>query len=153
MECRKKRYLPVSCMRDKLRRGSCGAVKQFECVIRFRKGEIDLEKRQEAALQYAKEQIKKSKIFPFVRELILFGSCARNEENYKSDVDLLLVLDPAVKTLERYSGSIHLLKSLISTDELNDAETDLKVVIGDDWKTNTSTFYRHIREEGILLWH
>ena len=48
--------------------------------------------RQEQALHYALNAIKKSPISPFVTDVILFGSCARGEEKYSSDVDLLLVL-------------------------------------------------------------
>ena len=49
-------------------------------------------KRSLISINYAIAQIKQSKIAPFVQDLYLYGSCARNEQDYDSDVDLLLEL-------------------------------------------------------------
>ena len=37
-------------------------------------------------------QIKKSSLFPYVTGIWLFGSCARGEQTYDSDVDLFMEL-------------------------------------------------------------
>lgn len=111
-----------------------------------------MRRRQADALLFAKKRIQESPLLPYVRDLILFGSCARNEEKYSSDVDLLLVLDPAVRELDRYSYHMHLLRGIISSDELHDAEADLKIVIGSDWETDPSLFFTFVRKEGISVW-
>lgn len=33
-----------------------------------------------------------------------------------------------------------------------DAETDLKIVVGDDWKRNKILYYTNVRKEGIQIW-
>ena len=32
------------------------------------------------------------------------------------------------------------------------AETDLKIVVGDDWKRNKMLYYTNVRKEGIQIW-
>ena len=49
--------------------------------------------RHENALYLAKEKILNSKLAGYVEELYLFGSMARNQIKWNSDIDLLLVLD------------------------------------------------------------
>lgn len=48
--------------------------------------------RHNQALYHALGVIKKSAIAPFVKELYLYGSCARKEEEWDSDVDLFMEL-------------------------------------------------------------
>ena len=47
---------------------------------------------------------------------------------------------------------LYLLKSEVSSEELDDAETDLKIVVGDDWKRNKMLYYTNVRKEGIQIW-
>ncbi|MGN0483404.1 MAG: nucleotidyltransferase family protein [Lachnospiraceae bacterium] len=108
--------------------------------------------RQLNALDYAKNEICKSDLFPFIKNIILFGSCARGEEHFESDVDLLLVLDEDIKKIPEYSSMIHLLKGSVSSSEFDAVETDLKVMIGEDWRTDPSTFCQFVRKEGIEIW-
>lgn len=111
-----------------------------------------MRERQAKALAYAEKRIRESAIYPYVKRLILFGSCAREEERFDSDVDLLLVLDPSVKEMNGYSTKIHFLKGVISSDDPKDTETDLKVAIGSDWETDPSTFFSLVRKEGKIIW-
>ena len=56
------------------------------------------------ALDYAINKIKKSPLLVYINDLILYGSCARGEEKFGSDVDLLLCLNEearAYKELQR----------------------------------------------------
>lgn len=46
-------------------------------------------KKHQRALDYALLQIKESPIFPYVKNIIVYGSCARGEEKWDSDLDLL----------------------------------------------------------------
>lgn len=44
------------------------------------------------SISYAIEKIKESPVAPYVMHLYLYGSCAREQQNEYSDVDLLLQL-------------------------------------------------------------
>ena len=45
-----------------------------------------------------------------------------------------------------------MLKGGISDDDLRAAETDLKVMVGDEWKSSGMLFFENIRREGISVW-
>lgn len=47
-------------------------------------------KRQRDAAEYALRTIQSSCIRPYIKTIYLYGSCARGEEKYSSDVDLFL---------------------------------------------------------------
>ena len=111
-----------------------------------------LSERHIEAIDYAIRQIRQSPIAPCVENLILFGSCAREEARWNSDVDLCLVLRPEVKKIDGFSRIIHELKGVISDDQPGSVETDLKVVVGDDWKTSSMLFFKNIRRDGISIW-
>jgi predicted nucleotidyltransferase len=106
----------------------------------------------EKAITYALEQIKQSELLPYIQDVILFGSVARGEEREDSDIDLLLVLSEDIKQVEGYRKKCRLLKSLISSDELYDAETDLKICIGNEWETSFATIYQCIQRDGVNIW-
>ena len=86
--------------------------------------------RQRNAAEYALKVIQSSCIKPYIKTIYLYGSCARGEEKYSSDVDLFLELS----------------ESFLS------AETDLKIVVGDEWKKNKMLYYANVRKEGIQIW-
>lgn len=111
-----------------------------------------LSERHVKAINYAVKQIKQSKVAPCVKDLILFGSCARQEAGWNSDVDLCLILLSSVKEIDDFSKIIHELKGTISEEQMNSVETDLKVVIGDDWNTSPMLFFKNIRKDGISIW-
>ena len=48
--------------------------------------------RQRTAAEYALKVIQSSCIKPYIQSIYLYGSCARGEEKYSSDVDLFLEL-------------------------------------------------------------
>lgn len=119
-----------------------------ERVIRKRSHELSV--RHQDALQYAINMVQQSPLKPYVKDLILYGSCARKEQKYSSDVDLLLVLDEKFLEDQTLRTPMRLLKSQVSTD---DPEVDLKIVVGDDWKSNNMQYFKNIRKEGISVWH
>lgn len=116
-------------------------------------GKLNLEQRRESALRYALEQISTSPLLPYVDDVILYGSTARNETTKNSDIDLLLVLNPSVKNEAEYSSWIVRIKGNISTDDIKDPETDLHIAFGDTWKYDTKAFQRNIQEEGFSIWN
>ncbi len=116
-------------------------------------GTISLDQRRESALRYAIDQIRKSSLKAYVEDVILYGSTARNEATKTSDIDLLLVLNPAIKKEPNYSNWIVKIKGEISTDDIRDPETDLHVTYGDSWKHENQAFQRNIQSEGISVWN
>ena len=92
-------------------------------------------KRQRNAAEYALRTIQSSCIRPYIKTIYLYGSCARGEEKYSSDVDLFLELSESFRSrpeLKKVSLSSKIRSILMRN--LDDAETDLKIVVGDDWK-------------------
>ena len=72
---------------------------------------------------------------PFVERLILYGSTARGEQTYNSDIDLLLVLTKT-KELQKYKKYIYMLKSELTSMDQDLPDVDLNIVIGNDWEKN-----------------
>ena len=101
------------------------------------------------AIDYALSKIKESPLSKFVKEVVLFGSVARNEERYDSDIDLLLVLDEQARA---YKRDILNLRGNISSDELADAEADLKITFNENWRDSMETIFLCIRKDGVKLW-
>ena len=110
-----------------------------------------LVKRSEQSIQYAMNQIQSSNISPYVKRLILYGSCARKTQSYHSDVDLLLELDANVDT-EKYHNDIMQLRGCVSPKNLDDPEVDLKIVIGKGWEQQKMLYFDNIKREGVELW-
>ena len=83
--------------------------------------------------------------------LFIWQLCAWRRK-YSSDVDLFLELSESFRSRPELKKYIYLLKSEVSSAELDDAETDLKVVVGDEWKKNKMLYYANVRKEGIQVW-
>ena len=96
-------------------------------------------KRQRDAAEYALRTIQSSCIRPYIK-------------TYSSDVDLFLELSESFRSRPELKKYLYLLKSEVSSEELDDAETDLKIVVGDDWKRNKMLYYTNVRKEGIQIW-
>ena len=93
----------------------------------------------------------KSIIAPYVKALYLYGSCARHEQSYESDVDLFLELQSDFD-IKKYRDYVILLKGEISPADKDMAEVNLKVVVGDSWKRNKMLYYQNILREGVDIW-
>lgn len=113
---------------------------------------INKENRQGRALQIALEKLKKTKIMDYKKELYLYGSMARGEATWRSDVDLFLVLDEAGRDNRELKKLIIYLKGNLTEDDMEAAEIDLKVVFGDAWKESNQVYYRNILREGKRIW-
>ncbi len=108
--------------------------------------------RSDKAVDYALSEIKKADIAPYVRQIYLYGSCARNEQSYGSDVDLLLELDEAFESVERKAAMISELRGRLSQLDDSLPEIEVKLVIGNKWKTDNTIFFTNIRKDGEKLW-
>lgn len=118
--------------------------------IRTRKREMS--ERHKNAMTYALKKIQQSPIAAYVKNVILYGSCARGEASWGSDVDLCVLLNEDVRKLPNYAQIIHLLKGTISEDDAHSAETDIKFVIGDEWQNSGMLYFKNLRKDGIPVW-
>lgn len=118
--------------------------------IRTRKREMS--ERHKKAMTYALQKIQQSPIALYVKNVILYGSCARGEASWGSDVDLCVLLNEDVRKLPNYAQIIHLLKGTISEDDAHSAETDIKFVIGDEWQNSGMLYFKNLRKDGIPVW-
>ena len=118
--------------------------------IRTRKREMS--ERHKNAMTYALKKIQQSPIALYVKNVILYGSCARGEASWGSDVDLCVLLNEDVRKLPNYAQIIHLLKGTISEDDAHSAETDIKFVIGDEWQNSGMLYFKNLRKDGIPVW-
>lgn len=108
-------------------------------------------KKSRQSVQYALKQIRGSAISPYVNRVILYGSCARGDQNYKSDVDLLLELSPDID-VDQYHSDLMELRGIVTPPDRNIPEVDLKIMVGDDWEDSESLYFKNIKKEGIDLW-
>lgn len=118
--------------------------------IRTRKREMS--ERHKNAMTYALKKIQQSPIALYVKNVILYGSCARGEASWGSDVDLCVLLNEDVRKLPNYAQIIHLLKGTISEEDAYSAETDIKFVIGDEWQNSGMLYFKNLRKDGIPVW-
>ena len=120
--------------------GKCKTVSKKNQIIRSNE-----------SINYAINVIKKSNVAPYVQKLILYGSCAINEQNQESDVDLFLELSPNFPMNSLRLDAIKL-KSDVMPEEKDLPDVDLKVVVGKGWETNKLTYYKNVKKDGIDLW-
>ena len=106
-------------------------------------------KRSHCAIQYALRQIKKSPVA--VTKLILFGSCARRQQAFSSDVDLLLEVSENIP--EDFRTELVKLRSMVTPGDADAPEVDLRIVIGNAWEKNPMLYYKNIRRDGIDIWN
>lgn len=107
--------------------------------------------RSERAIEYARRQIEESPVAPYVSKLYLYGSCAREEQTYQSDVDLMLELKPTFD-INMQRDEIILLKSRVNPAQSDMPEVDLKVVIGNEWEGEHTLYFENIKKEGRDIW-
>ena len=119
---------------------------------RIRTRTREMSERHKNAMTYALKKIQQSPIDLYVKNVILYGSCARGEASWGSDVDLCVLLNEDVRKLPNYAQIIHLLKGTISEDDAHSAETDIKFVIGDEWQNSGMLYFKNLRKDGIPVW-
>lgn len=120
-------------------------------ISKGKKMEEEIKSRHENALKYAINQIKTSKLASYVQNLYLYGSYARGDYRWDSDIDLFLVLmeGAPVPCLKK---EIIRLKGAVSQDGVFDVDVDLKIVYGDAWKSSSIPYYKSILKEGKNVW-
>jgi len=82
------------------------------------------------------------------KELVLYGSTARNEEGPESDIDLLVLLDSPVDYFSELRQIIEILYPLqLEADRLISA----KPVSLEDYEQGRVQFLRNAKREGVLV--
>lgn len=107
--------------------------------------------RVEKTLGYALCRLAGSALSPYINKVYLYGSCAREEQTYKSDVDLLVEFSEDIDPV-KHGPAIIRLKGTISPSSLEFPEVDMHVVIGDGWRNSKELYYQNVRKEGIEIW-
>ena len=102
--------------------------------------------RHEKALQYALSVLTDERYSAYLDAIYLYGSCARGDQKYTSDVDLLLKLRKTVP-----SGVLRSMRVEATPDDWELPEVELKFFWGERFD-GSEQFDRNIRKEGKLLW-
>lgn len=103
--------------------------------------------RHSKSLKFALSVLQDDEHRDVIKEVYLFGSCARGEENYQSDIDLLVIADPKITKQQ-----IRNLKNDVCPDDYLLPEVNL--IVTDSFKDASSSnqFNKNVRRDGILLW-
>lgn len=90
----------------------------------------------------------------YINKIYLYGSCARNEQTFYSDIDLFIVLKESINDDEFWK-----VKSVLSgecmlcvSDAANDVDIDIHYTKNSEWYSANDFFYEQIRKDCILLW-
>lgn len=104
--------------------------------------------RHKLALDYAMQVLKSAEYKDIVHRVYLFGSCARGEERYHSDVDLLVIVIPDAE-----ESVLRKLKTEVISDQRALPEVNI-VFVRDSRYGSISVlahFDKNIRRDHILL--
>lgn len=101
--------------------------------------------RHSQSLQYALKVLRQPKYKSHIRAIYLYGSCARAQQKFSSDVDLFLFLDQ--DTPEQLIREMRL--EVIPDYSL--PEVEIKYSKGEEFSSSYH-FNRNIERDGRLLW-
>lgn len=110
-----------------------------------------LRKRTNVSLLYALSILQKSDISHFINHVYLYGSCARLEQNYNSDVDILVELADDTN-IDKYRSDIISLKGKVSPLDLALPIVDMHVVVGSKWMSSNLLYYQNVKRDGVDVW-
>ena len=86
--------------------------------------------------------------YPFIEQVILYGSKARGDSIEGSDIDILIVTEDLVPREIKY-----LISDVIYNHELkNDIIISAVIVPKTDYRYKINPFLINVRKEGILIW-
>lgn len=108
--------------------------------------------RHQQALERAVKALRDSKYASYITALILYGSCARGEERFDSDVDLFLEMKPEFQLLPERAQAVNMLRQGVVSEEIRDPEVELRFAFGSEWRSATDAFHTQVRTEGVWLW-
>ena len=107
--------------------------------------------RHQKSLEYALNKVEKSSVAPYVKHIVLFGSCARGDFHWSSDVDLLFIMDDTFNDHTELKSDLFTLRGNISPIDSECPEVDAKFYSESNWKNQNSFFLQNARKDGIVL--
>ena len=105
-----------------------------------------LRERHKSALNYAVSEIVKWQYAGSITEIYLYGSYARGEQGYDSDVDIYVVCSQGVPIT-----ALRELKMMVMPEDINLPEVEVKFGFR-PLEMETDLFHVNIRKDGVLLW-
>lgn len=92
----------------------------------------------------------------YIEDVLLYGSCARGEENEDSDVDLFVIFSSDIEQVDNFAELRRAMRYLrgnaMQEDVDNAVEVDIHMTIGNEWETSPELYYQNIKREGISIW-
>ena len=86
--------------------------------------------------------------YPFIEQVILYGSKARGDSIEGSDIDILIVTEYSIPREIKY-----LISDIIYNHELeHDIIISAIIVPQSDYRNKISPFLINVRKEGIVIW-
>jgi predicted nucleotidyltransferase len=86
--------------------------------------------------------------YPFIEQVILYGSKTRGDSIEESDIDILIVTEYPVPRETKY-----MISDIIYNNELkHDVIISAIIVPQADYRNKISAFLINVRKEGILIW-
>ena len=107
--------------------------------------------RHQKSLEFAINKASASRIFPYIKHIILFGSCARGDFHWSSDVDLLFIMDDDFGNDAELKNDLFTLRGNISPSDSGSPEVDAKFYSETNWNHQNSFFLQNVRKDGIIL--
>ena len=96
-------------------------------------------------------EIKESPLAQYVDQLYLYGSYARHQHRYDSDIDLLLELNETVN-IDDYRDDVFRLIGQVCQPDIDYPEVHLNIVVGDKWRNRKMLFYQNVKRDCINIW-
>lgn len=104
-----------------------------------------MDRRHKLALEYALSVIQE-KYGEYINEAYLYGSCARGEENYDSDVDTLLFIKDSMPKEKRL-----MIGADTCPDDFTLPDIDIHIYLGSLEEKEDNCFFTNIKTEGQRL--
>ena len=115
--------------------------------------DLNLPMRYKETIKYAKDYLSQSSVKDYIKDIILYGSCAREKVKYNSDVDILVIIDNTAIQDCNIRETLLELKSTLGFGENNLIDVDLKILSEDSFDNDNSFFVKNIKKEGVKIWN
>lgn len=99
------------------------------------------------AMQSALQFLTKEPYQKYIEEVYLYGSCAKGNQKYDSDVDLFVICN------QQFTQEIgRKMRLAVMHEDEKAPEVELKFTQNPLWMQAQDPFTKNIRMDGILLW-
>lgn len=105
-----------------------------------------------AEMLKAIDKIKKSKVVPYIVDVLLYGSCARDEQTEDSDVDIAMILSDEISTIKNYTSMLADLRGAVMSTGYMNPDVDLHFVFQSELDDEESTFIFCLKMDGKTIW-